>query len=56
MLKNLKKDQRKFCARESKKISIVVKNVNGSVNAFMHKAERAINYFSTLPHIIRLNR
>ena len=42
----LNKDQRNFLCANIQKISIVIKNVIGSENTLMHKAERPGNYFS----------
>ena len=43
----LKKIKGNFCARKSeKKISIIIKNIIGSEDTLMHKAERPSNYFS----------
>ena len=42
--------------RENLKKSIVVKNVIGSEDTFMHIAEYPSNYFSTLSHIIKVSR
>ena len=43
--------------RENLKISIVIKNINGSEDPLMHKAEDPSNYFfSTLSHIIKPSR
>ena len=39
-----------------KKISIVIKKVTGSEVTLTHKAERPINFFPALLHIIRLSR
>ena len=39
--------------RENLKTSIVIKNVIGSEDTLMHKAERPCNFFPTLSHIIR---
>ena len=55
MLKRIqikKKIKGNFCARNSKKISIVIKNVNGSEDTLMHKAERPSNYFFQLFHTL----
>ena len=41
----LKKIKGNFCARKSKKISIVIKNVILSEKIVMHKAEPSSNYF-----------
>ena len=43
----LKKIKRNFCARKSKKISIIIKNVIWSEKTFMHQPERPSNFFST---------
>ena len=40
-----KKIKGNFCARKSKKISIVIKNINESEDPLMHKAEGPSNYF-----------
>ena len=48
----LKKIKGNFCARKSKKMSIVIKNVNGSEDTLVHKAERLAiieQLFHTLP-------
>ena len=57
MLKGIyiKKDQREFCERKSKK-KAVIKNVIWSEKTLMHKAERPSNFFPILSHIIRLSR
>ena len=41
-----------FCARKSKKISIVIKNINGSEDPLMHKAEGPSNYFFQFFHTL----
>ena len=48
MLKGIyiKKIKGNFCARKSKKISIVIKNVIRSEKTLMHKAVQPSNYFS----------
>ena len=52
-----KKIKENFRAQKSKKISTVIKNINGSEDPSMHKAEDPSNYFySTLSHIIKLSR
>ena len=38
--------------RENLKKSIVIENVNGSVDTLMHTAERPSNYFFQLFHIL----
>ena len=49
----LKKIKEKICARKSKKISIVIKNLIWSEKTLMHKAVRPSNYFfPSLSHII----
>ena len=45
-LRALRKIKGNFCARKSKKISIVIKNVIWSEKTLMHKAKRPSNYFS----------
>ena len=53
---NSKRSNRIF-VRENLKIGIVIKNINGSEDLLMHKAEGPSNYFfSTLSHIIKLSR
>ena len=54
MLKGFKfkKIKGNFCARKSKKISIVIKNINGSEDPLMHKAEGPSNYFFQLFHTL----
>ena len=54
MLKRFKfkKIKGNFCARKSKKISIVIKNVNRYEDSLMHKAERPSNYVFQLLHIL----
>ena len=47
----LKKIKGKFCARKSKKISMVIKNVIGSDGTLLHKAEHPSNYFFPFFHI-----
>ena len=42
----IKKDQGVILYATSKKISIVIKTVNGSADTLMHKAEHPSNYFS----------
>ena len=46
----IKKDQRVILYAESKKISIVIKTVNGSEDTLMHKAEHPSNYFFRFFH------
>ena len=48
---DVKKDQREFCARKYKKISIVIKNVIWCEKTLMHKAERPSNYFCQFFHL-----
>ena len=48
----IKKDQREFLCAKIYKISIVIKNVNGSEDTLLHKAERPSNYFFQLLHTL----
>ena len=53
---SIQKDQREFLSAKIEKISIVIKNINGSEDPLMHKAEGPSYFFLTLSHIIKLSR
>ena len=53
----IKKRSKGIFERKIQKISIVIKNGNGSEDTLMYKAERPSNYFfPTLSHVIKLSR
>ena len=49
---NSKRSKGIFVRQKSKKVSIVIKNINGSEDPLMHKAEGPSNYFFQLFHTL----